>query len=101
MAEVVLPLLEGPEMSTMRVPRVRLASRMASAVWANLRSWNASAILIMPPASPASARALTAPIVGTPMSATHDWYSRKMSNIFSCETCLCSSSGDVRSGSAR
>ena len=101
LAEVVLPLDEGPEMSTMRVPRVRLASRMASAVWANLRSWKASASLIMPPASPASTFELTSPTVGTPMMRTHDWYSRKMSNIFSWCTSLWSRSGAVRSGSER
>ena len=74
---------------------------MVSATQANLRSWNASASLIMPPASPARVRALTAPIVGTPISATHDWYSWKMPNIFSCWTFLWSVSGAVRSGRAR
>ncbi len=86
-------------MSTVRTPRVRLASATASATSANLRSWNASASLTRLPPSPASTRALTAPTVGTPMISTHDWYSRKMSNIFSCRTLPWSRSGAVRSGS--
>ena len=83
MAEVVLPLDEGPEISTVRTPRERLASRIESATHANLRSWNASAIFTSPPPSPASTLALMAPTVGTPMIRTHDWYSWKMPNIFS------------------
>ena len=42
-----------------------------------------SAILISSLASPPSTFELSCPTVGTPMIRTQDWYSWKMSNIFS------------------
>ena len=98
--KVVLPLDEGPDMSTIRVPLDSFACAMRSARLAICFSWNASATLIRSPELPPKTLALRLPTVGTPIIRTHIWYSWKTSNILSRCTCRSSFEGSVRSGTA-